>query len=207
MLLWLTMRASPLAAAAFEMSGNSSLVSRKCDRWLTCICTSYPSAVATSFIAITPALLHSTSMLPSLPSMLFTWLAASRTDWKLCRSQSTPSTVASGKAARQSSRNLVARSDLRLRQITRAPLSSSTREAILPQPVVVPVSTTVLPSMDGSPATNLGNHFVPLLTAAGSVAAGFAAAGSVGVGAGCSVVISSQADERSASRSEGTVVV
>jgi len=37
-------------------SVHPALVRRKCDRWLVCICTSYPSTVAASFSAITQGL-------------------------------------------------------------------------------------------------------------------------------------------------------
>ena len=131
-----------LFAAAFSRRGMSSLARRKCERWLTCIWTSYPSLVASSWMAMIPALQHRTSM-PSSPHAFFSFAMALFTLSNELRSQSMCSTFAlnSAPASFMALRDSTARSDGRLRQMTLALLSASAIAAQRPVPVVVPVMT------------------------------------------------------------------
>mmetsp|Transcript_45029 Transcript_45029/g.119145 ORF Transcript_45029/g.119145 Transcript_45029/m.119145 type:complete len:238 (-) Transcript_45029:34-747(-) len=110
--LWKTTRASPREHAAASSWGINNLVSNACESWFVCICTSKPSAVRTSFIAMTPALLASTSRPPARVAIAPTSSAASRVDAKLWRSSATVRTsVAAGTTARSSASAFAARSD------------------------------------------------------------------------------------------------
>mmetsp|Transcript_25939 Transcript_25939/g.80787 ORF Transcript_25939/g.80787 Transcript_25939/m.80787 type:complete len:363 (-) Transcript_25939:504-1592(-) len=141
---WLTTRASPRFAAAAASAAKSSFVKRKCERWFVCICTSYPSLVALSSSAMTPALLHSTS---SSPVAARTAAAAARTLPKSIRSQSTcVTTVPAAAAAEISARAASARADGRFRRKTfAAPFSAKSLAATSPVPDVQPVTAKDLP--------------------------------------------------------------
>ena len=104
-----------------------------------------------------PALLHSTCT-PSGHSSL-TLAAALRTDANDCRSHSTAWRSAEGCAAVSWLKLAVDRFDDRLRTSTLAPSPTRVSAAIFPVPEVVPVITTVLPSMAGSLPTNWGKYF------------------------------------------------
>lgn len=90
-----------------------SRASRKCERWLVCSCTSYPSAVARSSTAMTPAL-QKRMCTPTGPAALTSALAAARTEAKDWRSQSMVVTAVDGPLARTAFSAAAARSDGRL---------------------------------------------------------------------------------------------
>mmetsp|Transcript_1433 Transcript_1433/g.3430 ORF Transcript_1433/g.3430 Transcript_1433/m.3430 type:complete len:229 (-) Transcript_1433:173-859(-) len=113
---WETTRASPRSSAARSSRTKSSLVRRKWLRWLVCICTSYPSTVAISFSAITPALSASTSI-PSLHVLCIS-VHARLTEAKSARSQSIACTLPSLPSLDVAS---AARCDGLLSVMTRAP--------------------------------------------------------------------------------------
>mmetsp|Transcript_66244 Transcript_66244/g.173683 ORF Transcript_66244/g.173683 Transcript_66244/m.173683 type:complete len:239 (-) Transcript_66244:26-742(-) len=155
MLLWFTTRASPRSADAFSSSGQSSAVSRKCERWFVCICVSQPSSVAMSGEAMTPALLQRTSR-PLSPRAVRSSFAASRTPLKLMRSQCTRRTSQSGAASRTSARAWSERAEWRFSMMRLAAVFAITLAQMRPIPELQPVMATVLPCMLGRPLQNWG---------------------------------------------------
>jgi hypothetical protein len=87
---------------------------------------------------------------------LTTSLTASRTEAKDWRSQETLWIVAFGKEFFRLWKDFVALSELRFKRSSFAPKPARVEAATNPVPEVVPVMTTVLPSMDGKPFLNSG---------------------------------------------------
>ncbi len=114
--------------------GSNRFVSAKCPRWLVPNCISKSSAVRAAGMAITPALLISTSMLPSRFS------ANSRIEARSARSNRRTSVLPEREAAARSPRS-VSRTAI----TTRAPARASSRVVTNPRPLLAPVTTTVRP--------------------------------------------------------------
>mmetsp|Transcript_43570 Transcript_43570/g.79343 ORF Transcript_43570/g.79343 Transcript_43570/m.79343 type:complete len:341 (+) Transcript_43570:122-1144(+) len=148
-LLWLTTLASPRNSAAFVSSGHTSAVKRKWDKWFVCIWVSHPSTVASSLVAIMPALLHSTSS-PLLPSVFFSSCAVCFTFSKLMRSHGTRVMSAPGTSCLSAAKASSARAEDLFSMRTLAPCWAQTFAQIRPVPDVQPVTATTLPSMRGS---------------------------------------------------------
>src|SRR3954452_10096260 len=121
--------------------GSSRLVSAKWPRWLVPICSSKPSLVRVSGVAMTPALLTRTSSSPSQPS------ANARTEARSARSSGRTSTapVISRAAASPLAVSRTA-------SVTRAIARASSVLASLPITLFAPVTTNVRPSRDGRSA-------------------------------------------------------
>mmetsp|Transcript_7775 Transcript_7775/g.25754 ORF Transcript_7775/g.25754 Transcript_7775/m.25754 type:complete len:222 (+) Transcript_7775:429-1094(+) len=128
------------AADDARNAGKSSRVNNQCEMTFVCICTSYPSlGVASNGNAITPAFNTKTSTTP--PLCFITFAAASRVDANDVKSHSTPlaprptsSTAFSALALGRFSINTV------------APRSAHVFAMINPNPVELPVTTTVFPA-------------------------------------------------------------
>src|SRR5580765_1807077 len=124
------------------MAGSSRLVSAKWPRWLVPICISKPSAVLACGIAITPALLISTSIRPDQSS------ANALTDSSEARSSRRTSLAPPTSAA--ACRPLASS---RTASTTRAPAPASASAACLPIPLFAPVTTKVRPLWSARSAT------------------------------------------------------
>src|SRR5947209_6432784 len=131
------------------MRPSSRLVSAKWPRWLVPICSSKPSFVRVSGVAITPAVLTRTSRSPARPS------AKARTEPRSERSSGLTSTAPLISAAAASPLAVS-----RTASVTRAPARASSRAAILPMPLLAPVTTTARPSSEGRSAAV---HFEELM--------------------------------------------
>mmetsp|Transcript_13512 Transcript_13512/g.31519 ORF Transcript_13512/g.31519 Transcript_13512/m.31519 type:complete len:223 (+) Transcript_13512:987-1655(+) len=149
---WTTTRASPRWFAASLSADHRSLVRRKCDSWLTCICMSNLSSVTMSGRCMMPALSASTSR-PSEPTISMILGAALRTLLNDMRSQSTWYTSAPN--ALRLARAASEREEGRLRQMIRALCRAAIIASVYPVPVVQPVMAIVLNCMSGSLSSNV----------------------------------------------------
>ena len=121
------------------VSSNSD-VSKKCPKWFTCICNSFPSLVSLrDGGAMTPELFTSTSNRSYFASNA---LANARTDSKSAKSTSMTSTVAPGAAASTRVFARSPRASSRTAATTRRPAFAAAFAVSYPSPVFAPVITT-----------------------------------------------------------------